>query len=587
MHNIRLLIDFLKMAQALYSKFIPKSILNSVLKSITPFINIFIPKLIIDELLGNKDVTKLMTFVALLVSVNFVIRVINNYMEAILDVERDTMNAKFENYFGQKCVEMDFEHIENPEILDLKERAFHAIFYTGAVDTIIHYVSLFINEAIVLIGLSYILGVLNPLLIVGILIIVVINAKIFRIMEKNKYKSTQEAMADERGFRYFNDLIKDFTIGKDIRLYSGQDLVLGRAVKFRTKILNVYTRQMRMVGKYTGITKINVELQMVIVYGYLTFIAMAKAITIGQFTLYAGAVSSFSKSFSGILECYTNLSEYCNYLELFVKFDQIESKNTLGKLEAKNMKDTTIQFENVSFKYPGKTDYVLKDVSITIKPGEKLSVVGLNGAGKTTFIKLLARLYEPTSGTIYIGNKNISDYNYEEYMSLLAIVFQDFQLLSYTIKENLSHTCEEDELIHESLNKAGLEEDLKILPKGIHTNIYKSFDKEGIEFSGGQAQKIAIGRALHKDSPVVILDEPTSALDPISEYEIYNSFNNLVDGKTAIYISHRLSSTRFSDNIAVFKDGEIIEYGHHNELVNDEETLYSEMYQTQAQYYIA
>ncbi|WP_246241138.1 ATP-binding cassette domain-containing protein [Anaerocolumna sedimenticola] len=215
-------------------------------------------------------------------------------------------------------------------------------------------------------------------------------------------------------------------------------------------------------------------------------------------------------------------------------------------------------------------------------------MVGLNGAGKTTFIKLLAGLYEPTDGEILLGDVNIKEIKYEEYMKLLSIVFQDFKLLSLTIRENLAldKSIDEDKIL-KSLDKAGFRKDFEKLEQGLNTNIYKSFDEKGIEFSGGQSQKIAIARALCKETPIVILDEPTSALDPIAEYEIYNSFNQLVNGKTAIYISHRLSSTRFSDCIAVFKDGEIVEYGTHKELLQRENSLYAVMYQTQAKYYMS
>ncbi|MBI9010812.1 MAG: ABC transporter ATP-binding protein [Clostridiales bacterium] len=188
-------------------------------------------------------------------------------------------------------------------------------------------------------------------------------------------------------------------------------------------------------------------------------------------------------------------------------------------------------------------------------------------------------------GKITIGGTDINEIDYDEYMALLGVVFQDFKLLSYTIKENVSNNQEGEEKIVESLGKAGFESDLKILDKGIDTCVYKNFDKSGIEFSGGQLQKLALARTLYKNSSIVILDEPTSALDPISEFEIYKNFNSMVEGNTAIYISHRLSSTRFSDNIAVFDSGEIVEYGHHDELINND-SLYAEMYRTQSQYYI-
>ncbi len=483
---------------------------------------------------------------------------------------------------------MDFENIEDSEILDLKERAYYAIYNMDAIGWALERSSGIIYEIITLIGLSYILITLNPLIILAILGIVLLNSFIFKKIEKIRFEDNQKSIFDNRAFGYFLRLTSDFSVGKDIRLYKGKGLILKKARHFTDNLLEIYSEQFTAIGKYSGITNINMQIQMTLVYGYLAISVIRDTITIGSFTMYANAVKNFTTSIMSLVNSFIDINQVVMYLELFVRFDSIESKNSKGIRRTDEIEDFTIEFKNVSFKYPKKDAYTLRNISIKIKPGEKLSIVGLNGAGKTTFIKLLSRLYEPTEGSILLGGVDIREFVYDEYMKLLSIVFQDFKLLSYSVKENLClDKDEEDWIILDCLKKAGLEKDLIKLDKGIHTNIYKSFDKDGIEFSGGQSQKIAISRALYKNSPIVILDEPTSALDPISEYEIYNSFNSLVEGKTAIYISHRLSSTRFSDNIAVFKDGEIIEYGSHDELIKDKESLYSDMYNTQAKYYVA
>lgn len=274
---------------------------------------------------------------------------------------------------------------------------------------------------------------------------------------------------------------------------------------------------------------------------------------------------------------------------MYRDFENIVSQNTKGDKSIEDIESHEIEFKNVSFRYPRSKDYALKNVSIKIHSGERLSVVGRNGAGKTTFIKLLTRLYEPSEGEVLLDGKNINEYDYKEYIKLLSVVFQDFKLLAFSIKENiaLNSSCDnsEKEIIN-ILNQAGLEEDFKKLPKGIFTSIYKNFDKEGIEFSGGQSQKLAITRAIYKNAPIIVLDEPTSALDPISEYEIYKKFDELVEKKTAVYISHRLSSCKFCDKIAVFHDGGIVQYGSHDELIQEEEQHYAKMYNAQAKYYV-
>jgi len=292
---------------------------------------------------------------------------------------------------------------------------------------------------------------------------------------------------------------------------------------------------------------------------------------------------------SSIISVFIEISQHCNHLQLYRDFEDMVSQKTHGNKSICGMENHEIEFKNVSFKYPRSNDYTLKNISIKIHAGERLSVVGRNGAGKTTFIKLLTRLYEPTEGEILLDGININEFDYEEYIKLLSVVFQDFKLLAFTLKENIalneSAYTSEEELIT-VLKEAGLEEDFKKLPKGILTSIYKRFDKDGIEFSGGQAQKIAIARAIFKNAPIIILDEPTAALDPISEYEIYKRFNELVGNKTAVYISHRLSSCRFCDKIAVFHDGELIQYGSHEELILEANSHYAQMYNAQAKYYV-
>lgn len=252
--------------------------------------------------------------------------------------------------------------------------------------------------------------------------------------------------------------------------------------------------------------------------------------------------------------------------------------------EKRNDNEFEIEFRDVSFKYANTENYVLKHINQKIKIGTKTAIVGKNGAGKTTFIKLLCRLYEPTEGQILLNGIDIRYYDYKDYAKLFSVVFQDFNLFSFSIAQNVSGDIEYDhDKVVACLEKSGFGERLSKLEDGIESKIYQQEDK-GIEISGGEAQKIAIARALYKDAPLVILDEPTSALDPVSEYEIYKRFDEMVQDKTSIYISHRMSSCRFCDKILVFDDGQIVEQGSHEKLLNNK-GLYSELWNAQAQYY--
>jgi ATP-binding cassette subfamily B protein/ATP-binding cassette subfamily C protein len=247
-----------------------------------------------------------------------------------------------------------------------------------------------------------------------------------------------------------------------------------------------------------------------------------------------------------------------------------------------------IAFRDVSFSYPGQAGYALRGINITLKPGQKLSIVGENGAGKTTFVKLLCRIYDPTEGEILLDGVDIRDIEYDEYVALFSTVFQDYKLYALSLKDNVALSASDtasDGEVEAVLRKAGFGEKLDSLPKGVHTLVYRNFDGEGFEPSGGEGQKIALARALYRDAPIAILDEPTAALDPRAEYELYQRFHDLVARKTAVYISHRLSSARFCDTIAVLKNGEIAELGTHEELIAAKKQ-YAELFSMQAQFYV-
>jgi ABC-type multidrug transport system fused ATPase/permease subunit len=274
------------------------------------------------------------------------------------------------------------------------------------------------------------------------------------------------------------------------------------------------------------------------------------------------------------------------YLEPFVELMSVPDEASNGGTKILN-EVNSIRFENVTFSYPKTDKKVLDNISFEINKGESVSIVGLNGAGKSTVVKLLCRLYHPDSGKIYINNTDIFEYEYTSYLACVAAVFQDYKLFNFSIQENISckPIWEDDERVDRILDEVELTDKIKSLPKGARTLFGKEYDTEGVEFSGGQSQKIAIARALYKDASLVILDEPTSALDPISEAEIYENFNNLIGEKTAIYISHRMSSSVFCDRILVLNNGIIEAYDTHKKLMENTEGLYYKLFNSQAENY--
>ena len=271
--------------------------------------------------------------------------------------------------------------------------------------------------------------------------------------------------------------------------------------------------------------------------------------------------------------------------EEFINRPNMHYDGTLP-IEKRDDNEYELSFRNVSFRYPGTADDILKNVSLDFKIGQKMALVGMNGAGKTTLIKLLLRLYEPTGGEICLNGINIEKYDYEEYLQIFSVVFQDFKLFSFSLGQNVAAGIAYDRARAKAcLEKAGFGARLQELPDGLDTCLYKDFEETGVEISGGEAQKIALARALYKDAPFIVLDEPTASLDPVAEYEVYSKFNDIVDNKTAIYISHRLSSCRFCDEIAVFDHGRIVQQGSHEELAADGNGKYYELWCAQSQYY--
>lgn len=317
--------------------------------------------------------------------------------------------------------------------------------------------------------------------------------------------------------------------------------------------------------------------------------ALGGAFGIGSVTQYVSAVTTLSGNAAMLLDTVNHMRTNAEFLKTIYAFLDIPNSMYQGSLTTEKRADRKyeVEFKDVSFKYPGSDLWALRHVNMKFKVGKRLAIVGENGSGKTTFIKLLCRLYDPQEGQILLNGIDIRKYKYDDYMNIFSIVFQDFQLVSQPLGNNVAGSVEYDhERVHKALNDAGFGDRLATMEKGLDTMLYKDLSEDGVDVSGGEAQKIAIARALYKDAPFIILDEPTAALDPIAEAEIYSKFNDIAGDKTAIYISHRLSSCKFCDEIAVFHDGAVIQQGTHDELVADESGKYYELWNAQAQYYM-
>ena len=326
-------------------------------------------------------------------------------------------------------------------------------------------------------------------------------------------------------------------------------------------------------------------------YGYCAYLAISGSISIGDFTVFLGAISAFSGSLTELINRFPKFAIQSKYINDYKEFLSLTDHVGVEK-EIVSGKDPTngkydIEFVDVSFKYPNTDKFVLRHVNLKIKSGERLSIVGYNGAGKSTMIKLICRLYEPTEGQILVGGINISTIKLHDYRELLSVVFQDYILYWLTIKDNIVLNREYDlEKLNLAIEHSGLKERISLLESGVDTELESLFDYDRMEFSGGEGQKLACARAYYKNAPIVILDEPTASLDPFAENMLYDNFNNIIGKKTSIYISHRLASVRFCDSVAVFVDGELVERGSHLELMA-KHGVYAEMFSKQAHYYVS
>jgi ATP-binding cassette subfamily B protein len=388
---------------------------------------------------------------------------------------------------------------------------------------------------------------------------------------------------------YFDSLFDNYKAGKDLKIYSFEKPIVAETstaiLEFADGIINKITK---VRARYDSYSVIMSTILTGVVYAYVAVKALFGSFGIGNIVQYVGALSQLSSGVSTVMSNIAMTMVNAEALKLYYEFIDIPDVKTHGTLTTEKRADNEYEFEfhNVSFKYPGSDFYALKNLSLKFNIGQRMAVVGMNGSGKTTMIKLLCRLYDPTEGLITLNGIDVKKYDYQEYLDIFSVVFQDFRLFSFPLGQNVASSVDYDrELAEKCLDMVGFGERMKDMPKGLDTTLYKDFEEDGVEISGGEAQKIALARALYKNAPFIVLDEPTAALDPISEFEIYSKFNDIVGARTAVYISHRLSSCRFCDDIAVFHEGELIERGNHDTLVSDESSKYYELWNAQAQHY--
>lgn len=511
-------------------------------------------------------------------------------------------------HLNQKIMKMDYEYMESESAHNLRREIDEEARFSGAGMNHLFWSI----EAIVactlmmLVTLGYTIYILSrcqaafsgePLKasLYSLLFLVLIGSLSALIFWKNKsiekkYIETNEEIIPftrQTSF-YVDEYLSKEEHGKTVRIFHQQNLLAGHIVELFGHIQEKLIRIGKLKesrGKWISVTEALIS---GVTYFLMGNMVLRGVISIGSVCLYAGCINNFLRSFQNWVNQLTGLSENTKFVKMYFDFLDIPDKKYEGTLPVEKRDDDqfTLEFRHVSFHYPGSEVDVLKDFSIKFRIGERLAVVGKNGSGKTTFIKLLCRLYDPCKGEILLNGIDIRKYDYQEYLSLFSVVFQDFKIPAFSIGQNVAAAKEYDpERAELALRKAGLGDLLEKLPRGLDTYLYTDYDSSGVDISGGEAQKVAIARALYHDTSFVILDEPTAALDPLAEYEIYSKFDELMGSKTAVYISHRLSSCQFCNDILVIDEGRLVQRGSHEELIQEKDSLYYRLWNTQAQHY--
>ena len=489
-----------------------------------------------------------------------------------------------------KTLDMDYEDLETPEMLDRLQKAKRATAgdWQG-VQGMMTYMQVLFTQIISIIIAIIIMTSFDPLIILVIAVLSYIQFLYFEHIRKKDKKEMWDAMMPHwRKLEYMETVTTDFSYAKDIRLF-GMKKFLAKKQK------DVYDEELRHWIKsrqywiYNSIFSHGISLvRQLIITGWLVYSVIAKDLSIGNFTLYLASAGAFSNAINEVLSALSALRERSAHTDDYRSFMDIPGDSGKDTIPVPKADKYVFTFENVSFKYKGQEKYALKNLNITVAAGEKLAVVGLNGAGKSTFIKLLLRLYDVTEGRILMNGTDIRRFDRAEYYRLFSPAFQDVTVFAFPMAENVSMSPPDEtdkNKAEKCVREAGLGDKMDKLEKGIDTELLKVLYDDGVDLSGGEKQKLALARALYKGSDVIVLDEPTAALDALAEYRLYKSFNGLVGNRTAVYISHRLSSTRFCDRVAMFKDGEMTETGTHEELMAKNGD-YAEMFRVQAQYYV-
>ncbi len=601
----------------IWQKFCPKLLLSilasSVFEALSPYVTIWLSARIINELAGNRNPQELIRLVLLQISSAAIMALIGGILSRWKNYEKESSDRIHSKLYMEKMFRLDYADIDRQYIFDLYSQILQndkvSCWGFRSIVTLFEKLSTATLQCLGGIGMTVTLflspvpkgnssfAFLNhPLSIVMVVSVMLLTAVLSTYCSNRSIgywlHHMSQAKLGNRYFRFYGMIDEYPKRMEDFRIYSQHENVYRTYVK----ACNLFAPDSKLakcargpMGLCSALSQAIYALLTGIICLFVCLKSYAGAFGVGSVTQYISAITRLFLGICDILRYSGPL--YANGEFLKTSFEFLDLPNTMyqGSLTTEKRSDRQyeIEFRDVSFQYPGCSQYALRHVNLKFRIGSRLAVVGMNGSGKTTFIKLLCRLYDPCEGQILLNGIDIRKYQYDDYINLFSVVFQDFRLFALPLGENVAGKADYDRRrAKKCLEQAGFSDKLTAMPEGLDTYLYKEMKPNGVNVSGGEAQKIALARALYKDSPFIILDEPTAALDPVAEMEIYSKFNDIAGDKTAVYISHRLSSCKFCDEIAVFHEGAIIQQGSHEELVADEMGKYYELWHAQAQYYV-
>ena len=580
----------------------------AALTALSPYATVWLSAQLVGELAGNRDLHRLTTLVLWILGTTAVLTFLRSAAFHWKEAETDDLWRRHNKTYMDKQMSLDYVDEDSQRVYDMYSQIMQNANLSGAGGTIcILQVEQIMTALFQILGgivlswglfasavpdgtLAFLSHPAFVLVFFAVMAGVACLSPVFAGQAAKYMPLVQESgKLGNRMFHIQRSLPEDPKNALDLRIYNQYQNVVS------DQMMNVYgsdstffrLRRGRM-GVLKSVSSSVSALLMGFVYLFVCLKACGGAFGLGETAQYLGAATNLFQGLVTLVNMLADLEINGVYMKNIFTYLDLPNNMYQGSLTTEKRSDRqyTVEFRDVSFRYPGSEQYALRHLNMKFKVGERLAVVGMNGSGKTTFIKLLCRLYDPTEGVILLNGIDIRKYRYDEYMDIFSVVFQDFRLLALPLGQNVATRQDYDAArVTDCLNKAGFGERLAKMPQGLETSLYKELDENGVTVSGGEAQKIAIARALYKDAPFIVLDEPTAALDPVAEAEIYAKFNEIAGDKTAIYISHRLSSCKFCDEIAVFDHGEVVQQGTHEALLSDTNGKYCELWNAQAQYY--